>query len=114
MTAAKAGEDVAEFQPEAAAVDDCRGLAGVEIEDHLGGAVPVAGAGESPAAVTGPTTKTQRESLDGVEGRAPAPDVAGTTLAGESISLAELRGGDRPGSPADRGLFDRLRGVFGG
>jgi molecular chaperone DnaJ len=28
--------------------------------------------------------------------------------------LAELRGEDRPGSPADRGLFDRLRGVFGG
>ena len=28
--------------------------------------------------------------------------------------LAELRGEDRPGSAADRGLFDRLRGVFGG
>jgi molecular chaperone DnaJ len=27
--------------------------------------------------------------------------------------LAELRGEDRPGSSADRGLFDRLRGVFG-
>ncbi|HSK89746.1 MAG TPA: J domain-containing protein [Euzebyales bacterium] len=28
--------------------------------------------------------------------------------------LAEVRGEDRPGSSADRGLFDRLRGVFGG
>lgn len=27
--------------------------------------------------------------------------------------LAELRGEDRPGSSTDRGLFDRLRGVFG-
>jgi molecular chaperone DnaJ len=27
--------------------------------------------------------------------------------------LAELRGEDRPGSSGDRGLFDRLRGVFG-
>jgi molecular chaperone DnaJ len=29
-------------------------------------------------------------------------------------ALAEIRGEERPGSPADRGLFDRLRGVFGG
>jgi molecular chaperone DnaJ len=28
--------------------------------------------------------------------------------------FAEMRGEDRPASPADRGLFDRLRGVFGG
>jgi molecular chaperone DnaJ len=28
--------------------------------------------------------------------------------------LAEVRGEDRPGATADRGLFDRLRGVFGG
>jgi hypothetical protein len=27
--------------------------------------------------------------------------------------LAEVRGEDRPGSSTDRGLFDRLRGVFG-
>jgi hypothetical protein len=43
--------------------------------------------------VTGPTTKTQREAIDGqADDRALAAEVAGTTLTGEQVALGDFRG----------------------
>jgi hypothetical protein len=43
--------------------------------------------------VTGPTTKTGREPLEEQsDSRPAAPEIAGTTLDGETLALADLRG----------------------
>jgi hypothetical protein len=49
--------------------------------------------GSAEAVVTGPTTKTERESLGlSAADRPPAADIGGTTLTGEPIALVDLRG----------------------
>ncbi len=65
--------------------------------DRSGGSEkPVAETQEATTAapaVTGPTTKTQREDLEREdESRQPAPAIAGTTLDGERVALADLSG----------------------
>jgi hypothetical protein len=58
-----------------------------------GGGEPSPAPGDPVAAVTEPTTKTQRESLGAAgEGGTSAPDVSGTTLDGEPASLDDFRG----------------------
>lgn len=43
--------------------------------------------------ITGPTTKTQRKALaPSGDARAAAPEIAGTTLTGETVSLADFGG----------------------
>ena len=60
-----------------------------------GGSSEMAADAEPPtsAVVTGPTTKTQRESLRAKGDGGPlAPDITGTTLDGKQVSLADFRG----------------------